>query len=247
VGIWARPILGVMYHPCRNLISVVQDFFFSIAYEVVSIAFSCCCLGLGVEQVHSLGYLPSKRWVLCVASRRVGTARLKISQKGTHCVARPKFSISVLLTFAFILRLTIPQNSIALYTNISESPISRTGGRLSLFTPSTMPTAKRLKSSGKAKAQPAAKKNQKQSKVENTPAAEADEDTEFAKVAKKHWLKSGKRSVKVKVKNDVLKNDIWDPLEKEGFAHKALLVLESLQTLERYASSPRLRHETIRR
>jgi intron-binding protein aquarius len=55
----------------------------------------------------------------------------------------------------------------------------------------------------------------------------------FAQLAKKHWLKSGKKAAKVKVKPDVLKNEIWDVLEKEDFAYRSLLVLENLQILER--------------
>ena len=43
---------------------------------------------------------------------------------------------------------------------------------------------------------------------------------------------AGKKAAKVKVKNDVLKQGIWDQLEREGFAYKSLLLLESLQTLE---------------
>ncbi|KAJ4292140.1 hypothetical protein N0V88_005767 [Collariella sp. IMI 366227] len=39
---------------------------------------------------------------------------------------------------------------------------------------------------------------------------------------------------KVKVKNDVLKREIWDTLEKENFPLKSLLVLEGLQALESY-------------
>lgn len=53
-------------------------------------------------------------------------------------------------------------------------------------------------------------------------------------IARKHWLKPGKKTAKVKVKNDVVKQGIWDVLEQDGFSYKLLLLLESLQTLEKY-------------
>jgi intron-binding protein aquarius len=56
---------------------------------------------------------------------------------------------------------------------------------------------------------------------------------EFASLARQHWLKKSKRNTKVKVKNDVLKREIWDAIEKDGFQFKSLLALEGLQTLER--------------
>ena len=58
-------------------------------------------------------------------------------------------------------------------------------------------------------------------------------ENSFAQLAKKHWLKSSKKTTKVKVKPDVVKTEIWDVLEKDGFAFKSLLVLENLQILER--------------
>lgn len=65
----------------------------------------------------------------------------------------------------------------------------------------------------------------------------AEEGSEFARLAKQHWLKSSKKTsrAKVKVKNDVLKQSIWDPLERDKFPFSSLLELESLQTLERSA------------
>ena len=53
-------------------------------------------------------------------------------------------------------------------------------------------------------------------------------------LARQHWLKPSKKTAKVKVKNDVVKQGIWDVLEQDGFSYKLLLLLESLQTLERY-------------
>lgn len=62
-----------------------------------------------------------------------------------------------------------------------------------------------------------------------------DVESSFAELAQAHWLKpSKKKATKVKVKPDVLKNEIWDVLEKGDFAFKSLLVLENLQILERY-------------
>lgn len=92
-----------------------------------------------------------------------------------------------------------------------------------------MPTAKRLKSNTRAA----------KSKENITPrptVADLEGESEFAQLAKKHWLKptTTKRAAKVKVKNDVLKKQIWDVLEKDGFPYKSLLVLEGLQTLESY-------------
>ncbi|KAI1274811.1 hypothetical protein F5Y07DRAFT_372295 [Xylaria sp. FL0933] len=89
-----------------------------------------------------------------------------------------------------------------------------------------MPTAKRLKSSAKAKTR------------DKPPArptvADLEGESEFAQLARQHWLKTTKRAAKVKVKNDVLKKEIWDVLEKDAFAYKSLLILEGLQTLESY-------------
>ena len=65
--------------------------------------------------------------------------------------------------------------------------------------------------------------------------ADLQGENPFAQLAKKHWLKSSKKTTKVKVKPDVLKSEIWDVLEKENFAFKSLLVLENLQILEKCA------------
>lgn len=100
-----------------------------------------------------------------------------------------------------------------------------------------MPTAKRLKSGSASKSQsnsgPGAKVNERQQDGRPTPAEVEEEEHQFVQVARKHWLKQGKRVTKVKVKNDVLKQGIWDLLEREAFSYKSLLLLESLQALER--------------
>ncbi|KAI1640241.1 P-loop containing nucleoside triphosphate hydrolase protein [Biscogniauxia mediterranea] len=89
-----------------------------------------------------------------------------------------------------------------------------------------MPTAKRLKGGAKSKAH--------ESQAARPTVADLEGETEFAQLAKQHWLKPTKRTTRVKVKPDVLKRDIWDVLEKDGFPYKSLLVLEGLQTLESY-------------
>ncbi|KAL1996333.1 hypothetical protein VTN49DRAFT_98 [Thermomyces lanuginosus] len=56
-------------------------------------------------------------------------------------------------------------------------------------------------------------------------------DNHWASVAKTRWLKQGKVP---KVKHDDIKRELWDPLEKEGFPLRALLILENLNILEKY-------------
>jgi intron-binding protein aquarius len=98
-----------------------------------------------------------------------------------------------------------------------------------------MPDAKRLKGSGAAKAKKPANSRQDANKGRPTPAEIEEEEHQFVQLARKHWLKQGKKAATVKVKNDVLKQGIWEALERESFPYKSLLLLESLQTLERYA------------
>ncbi|PNS17155.1 hypothetical protein CAC42_7209 [Sphaceloma murrayae] len=56
-------------------------------------------------------------------------------------------------------------------------------------------------------------------------------DNHFAQLARKYWL--GKSKVK-KVQSNVVKSELWDALEKDGFPASALLLLEQLQLLDRY-------------
>ncbi|KAI9729699.1 MAG: hypothetical protein M1834_006650 [Cirrosporium novae-zelandiae] len=56
-------------------------------------------------------------------------------------------------------------------------------------------------------------------------------DNHWTELAKKYWLKN--TTVK-KASQDVLKIQIWDALEAEQFAAKSLLILETLQILEKY-------------
>ncbi|KAK7433077.1 hypothetical protein QQZ08_000006 [Neonectria magnoliae] len=97
-----------------------------------------------------------------------------------------------------------------------------------------MPNVKRLKGSGAAKSQKKPERQPKSTDGRPTPAEVEEEEHQFVQVARKHWLKPSKKPTKPKVKNDVLKQSIWDQLEREGFQYKSLLLLESLQTLESY-------------
>lgn len=92
-----------------------------------------------------------------------------------------------------------------------------------------MPNAKRLKNSAAAKAK-APVDHEEPAGERPTPAEVEEEEHQFVQVARANWLKASKRAPKVK--NDVLKT-IWDLLERDGFQHKSLMLLESLQTLER--------------
>lgn len=107
-----------------------------------------------------------------------------------------------------------------------------------------MPTAKRLKGgAGKSSSKTKGGSSSGVEPAAPAPAPEpapvavapdAEPDGEFAQVARDHWLKAPKRGAKtVKVQPAVLKRDIWDVLEKEGFPYRSLLALEGLQTLER--------------
>ncbi|TQV92575.1 DEAD helicases superfamily protein (Aquarius) [Cordyceps javanica] len=96
-----------------------------------------------------------------------------------------------------------------------------------------MPNAKRLKNSAAAKAK-APIDHEEPAGERPTPAEVEEEEHQFVQVARVHWLKKTKKTAKVKVKNDILKQSLWDVLERDGFQYKSLLLLESLQTLESY-------------
>lgn len=88
-----------------------------------------------------------------------------------------------------------------------------------------MPPAKRVKSSADSRPNAGASGR--------PTIGELEGESGFATLARQHWLKTSKQPAKVKVKNDVLKREIWDALERDNFPLKSLLVLEGLQTLER--------------
>ena len=65
------------------------------------------------------------------------------------------------------------------------------------------------------------------------------EDNHWAQLAKKHWPKAVRTK---KTKPEVIKKEIWDVLEQEAFHFRSLLMLESLQLLEKYANFASLGH-----
>lgn len=99
-----------------------------------------------------------------------------------------------------------------------------------------MPKPKRLKGAAAKSASKASPAEPPAASAESTKAAtataEAHQDNQWAPLARKHWLKPGRRAAKVK--NDVVKAEMWDALEGEGFRHGSLLALESLQVVENY-------------
>lgn len=54
--------------------------------------------------------------------------------------------------------------------------------------------------------------------------------SEWDLTAEKYWLKQ----ISKKIKPEIIKNEIWDPLERDSFSLRSLLPLESLQILERF-------------
>jgi len=61
------------------------------------------------------------------------------------------------------------------------------------------------------------------------------EDSPWVKLAKANWLDTKVR----KVKPDVVKKQLWDPLEAEGFTSRSLLILENLNVLEKSVAGAR--------
>lgn len=55
-------------------------------------------------------------------------------------------------------------------------------------------------------------------------------DNHYAAVARKYWLNKAKTT---KVLPKVIKEELWDHLETDGFAYASLLILETLQVLEK--------------
>ena len=60
----------------------------------------------------------------------------------------------------------------------------------------------------------------------------AEGEAHWKGLAEKNWLKTSSKPRKVRA--ELVKNGIWDVLEKEGFEFRTLLGLESLQLLEKY-------------
>lgn len=78
---------------------------------------------------------------------------------------------------------------------------------------------------------------QQQQEQDDVQDAANDGGGYFSELAKKHWLnKNNMNTSRTKVKQDVIKKDIWDILEKDSFSSSSLLSLESLQLLEKYVA-----------
>ena len=56
------------------------------------------------------------------------------------------------------------------------------------------------------------------------------EDNRWVTLARTHWLTQSKTR---KVKPEIIKNDIWDGLQAEGFPLRSVLLLENLHVLEK--------------
>lgn len=71
-----------------------------------------------------------------------------------------------------------------------------------------------------------------QSFDQNRPTiAELTGDGHFAQLARTYWLNTLSKGNRASV--GIIKNEIWDNLEKENFAYGSLLLLENLQILEK--------------
>lgn len=56
------------------------------------------------------------------------------------------------------------------------------------------------------------------------------DENPWVSLAKAHWLKASKAR---KARPELVKNEIWDPLQRDGFPLHSLLILENLHILER--------------
>ena len=66
----------------------------------------------------------------------------------------------------------------------------------------------------------------------DAPSFEDRDDQDYwYDLAKKHWSNQVRPG---KVKAEVIKKDIWDRLENDGFDFRSLVALENLQLLEQY-------------
>lgn len=73
--------------------------------------------------------------------------------------------------------------------------------------------------------------NESPSQINSRPTIDDSyNNNHYIEVAQKHWLKSSKLG---NVKANVIKEEIWDHLESDNFAHGSLLILENSQILER--------------
>lgn len=75
-------------------------------------------------------------------------------------------------------------------------------------------------------------------KEEATPTvSDLQDNNHYVRIAREHWLTPSRPS---KTRPEVLKEQIWDVLESEGFRFRSLLILENLQILEKYGT---LKHQ----
>lgn len=66
---------------------------------------------------------------------------------------------------------------------------------------------------------------------DSRPAVEEPQgENQWTHLARKHWTKPTKTR---KVKADVIQQEIWNVLEREGFEFRSLQILEGLQLLEK--------------
>ena len=61
---------------------------------------------------------------------------------------------------------------------------------------------------------------------------ELDGESYWTQLAEKEWLRKSTKARKVR--QEVVKTEIWDVLEKEDFGFRSLHLLENLQLLEKY-------------
>ena len=66
--------------------------------------------------------------------------------------------------------------------------------------------------------------------VSQSNTGEVEGQKDWPSLAEKYWSKPVKTKM---VKNEVIKSELWDVLEQENFEYRSLLVLESLQLLEK--------------
>lgn len=64
-------------------------------------------------------------------------------------------------------------------------------------------------------------------------AADLQGDNHYAQLARNTWLKKNEPP---KVRHETVKQELWDKLEKDNFAFGSLLILENLQTVEKYGT-----------
>jgi intron-binding protein aquarius len=69
---------------------------------------------------------------------------------------------------------------------------------------------------------------------ETSEAADPSFTARWTQLAETHWLKPSKSS---KFIPQVIKTEIWDILQNDGFDYRSLLALENLQILEKWVCS----------